>query len=143
MALGGRSRTAPDTLRRRLRALLYAWIARAAGVSRTERRPLWQDLYRGYDIRGRYPLEIDPRTARRLGVAVARAFPGPFLIGRDTRRESERFARELERGLRSEGTFVERIGIVPTPEVAFLARSRRSFGLAVTPSHKSVGYVCR
>lgn len=101
----------------------------------------WETIFRGYDIRGLYPQEIDPAVASRLGRALGRALRGPFFIGRDTRRESKNFAQELEGGLRSEGARVDRLGIVPTPEVAFLARRWEGFGLAVTPSHNAVGYV--
>ena len=101
----------------------------------------WEDIFRGYDIRGLYPGEIDPVVARRLGRALGRALPGPFLIGRDSRRESERFAHELEKGLHFWNARVDLLGVVPTPEVAFLARRTRGFGLAVTPSHNAVGYV--
>jgi phosphomannomutase len=110
-------------------------------VSPAAVRVRWEDIFRGYDIRGLYPREIDPSTARRLGRALGRALPGPFLLGRDTRRESESFARELEKGLRSQGARVALLGIVPTPEVAFLAGRSKGFGLAVTPSHNAVGYV--
>ena len=101
----------------------------------------WEDIFRGYDIRGRYPSEIDPETARRVGWALGRALPGPFLLGRDTRRESVRFSLHLSHGLRSSGARVRLIGVVPTPEVAFLAGRREAFGLAVTPSHNPLGYV--
>ncbi len=40
-----------------------------------------------------------------------------------------------------EGSRVDLLGIVPTPEVAFLARRWKRFGLSVTPSHNAVGYV--
>ena len=101
----------------------------------------WEDVFRGYDIRGLYPSAIDPEIARRLGAALARSLRGPFLIGRDTRRESKGFARDVVRGLRSGGARVELLGITPTPEVAFLARHRSAVGIAVTPSHNALGYV--
>ena len=104
-------------------------------------RVRWEDIFRGYDIRGRYPREIDAELARRLGRAVGRALPGPFLLGRDTRRESDVFARELTKGLRSQGAHVDSLGIMPTPEVAFQSRRWKVFGLAVTPSHNPLGYV--
>jgi phosphomannomutase len=101
----------------------------------------WEDLFRGYDIRARYPSEIGPKTAKRLGRALGRALPGPFLLGRDSRSGSASLSREVETGLRSVGARIDRLGIVPTPEVAFLAHHLRQLGLAVTPSHNAVGYV--
>ena len=104
-------------------------------------RPRWEELFRGYDIRGRYPEQIDDAVAHLLGVAVAQAFPGPFIIGRDVRRESAQAAKAVEAGIRSTGRSSEYVGVVPTPMVAFLARHRSSFGLSVTPSHNVLGYV--
>lgn len=122
-------------------SVLYEDVARDVVSSSDPARVRWQDLFRGYDIRGRYPQDIDPPAARRIGRAIARGLPGPFVIGWDTRNESHRFARELVRGLLSEGARLQGIGMVPTPEVAYLARHWRSFGLAVTPSHNALGYV--
>ncbi|MGI0155861.1 MAG: hypothetical protein ACREDE_06990, partial [Thermoplasmata archaeon] len=104
-------------------------------------RRRWEELFRGYDIRGRYPEEIDARTARELGRAVGRSLPGPFLMGRDARRESAWFARELERGLGSSGVHVAPLGVVPTPAIGYHARRSKAYGLALTPSHNAVGYV--
>ena len=109
--------------------------------SSLDRRARWEEIFRGYDVRGRYPEELDRATARCLGWSLGRSIPGPFLVGRDTRWESEEFERALLDGLRSTGTRVEVLGIVPTPTVAFLARARRRPGLAVTPSHNALGFV--
>ncbi|MGC2360011.1 MAG: hypothetical protein WA691_06890 [Thermoplasmata archaeon] len=110
-------------------------------MRRTADRAEWEEIFRGYDIRGLYPREIGPTIARRLGYALGRALPGPFLVGRDTRRASKSFALGLRVGLRSAGARLDDVGIVPTPEVAFLAGRFRRYGLAVTPSHNPLGYV--
>jgi len=98
-------------------------------------------FFHAYDVRGRFPSEIDASAALELGRAVARAFPGPAVLGRDTRAESVPFSRLLVRGLTAEGSPVTRIGIVPTPVVAFAAANWRMLGLSATPSHNAVGYV--
>jgi phosphomannomutase len=105
------------------------------------RRPQWQEIFQGYDVRGRYPSPISPSIGRRLGSALARALPGPFLIGRDTRKESEQLERALVRGLRTSRAPVIRLGIAPTPEIAFHARRGKHPGLVVTPSHNPLGFV--
>lgn len=109
-------------------------------MTRSMPSPRWEEVFQGYDVRGRYPRPVGPATGRRLGEALARALHGPFLIGRDTRTESERLERALVRGLRAGRARVVRLGIVPTPEVAFHARSGRRLGLAVTPSHNALGF---
>lgn len=103
--------------------------------------PLWEDIFRGYDIRARYPDQLDETVAYSLGQALARALRRPFLVGRDARRESGSVAAAVEAGIRSSGFPVESVGIVPTPAVAFLARQKNIVGICVTPSHNALGYV--
>jgi phosphomannomutase len=59
-------------------------------------------FFHAYDVRARYPAEIDASASVELGRAIARAFPGPLLLGWDTRPESVPFSRSVVRGLRSE-----------------------------------------
>jgi phosphoglucosamine mutase len=97
-------------------------------------------VFREYDIRGRFPEELTPAFGVRLGKAIARRYPGPVFLGRDTRRESEAFLRALGGGLASAGAVARSLGTVPTPFVGFVARRHRAFAFQVTPSHNPVGY---
>jgi phosphomannomutase len=97
-------------------------------------------FFHAYDVRGRYPGELSPTVGERLGRAIARTLPGPFLLARDTRRESAYFETALTHGLERAGAHVTLLGVLPTPTVAFAARWRRRYALAVTPSHNPVGY---
>ena len=88
---------------------------------------------------GQYPL--DHATVRRLGAALVRALPPTseprrVLIGRDTRESGGWIEAELALGASGEGAVVTSAGIVPTPAVAFLARSE-SFdaGVVISASH--------
>ena len=96
---------------------------------------------------GTAPLE--PRTVARVGAAIARAMsPGGvrlqpdngnalrFVIGRDTRESGTWIEEELARGLTSEGATVVSAGVVPTPAVAYLARTEGfDAGIVISASH--------
>ncbi len=95
-------------------------------------------------IAGEPPL--DPTTIFAVGLALAhslrdagekRASSHPAVIlGRDTRESSPWIAATLAAGLRAAGARVESAGIVPTPAVAFLARTHRfDAGVVISASH--------
>ena len=90
-------------------------------------------------IAGESPL--DPTTIYAVGLALghslgkASASPA-VLIGRDTRESSPWIAATLAAGLRQIGVRVESAGIVPTPAVAFLARTHGfQAGVVISASH--------
>ena len=90
-------------------------------------------------IAGESPL--DPTTIYAVGLALghslgkASASPA-VLIGRDTRESSPWIAATLAAGLRQTGVRVESAGIVPTPAVAFLARTHGfQAGVVISASH--------
>ena len=62
-----------------------------------------------------------PEDALRLGLAAARLFGDPVLIGRDTRLSGGMLASALAAGAASGGARVIDAGILPTPGVAALA----------------------
>src|SRR5687768_5701765 len=99
---------------------------------------------------GRAPLE--PRTVARVGAAIVKAMSHGgvrlqpdngsthhrlrFVIGRDTRESGTWIEEELARGLTSEGATVVSAGVVPTPAVAYLARTEGfDAGLVISASH--------
>jgi phosphoglucosamine mutase len=87
---------------------------------------------------GRPPLE--PDTVARVGAALVNAFPAEslhrFVIGRDTRESGTWIENELARGLTSEGATVVSAGVVPTPAVAYLARTEGfDAGIVISASH--------
>src|SRR5690242_11857260 len=90
-------------------------------------------------IAGEYPL--DERTTYAIGQALGRhllkSHPGArVVIGQDTRQSSEWIANSLARGLMSRGVGVESAGVITTPGVAFLARTRDfAAGVVISASH--------
>jgi phosphoglucosamine mutase len=98
-------------------------------------------------VAGRYPL--DPPTVRRLGAALVRALTNPesrtpnpvkFLVGRDTRESGTWIEAELAHGASGEGAVVTSAGVVPTPAIAYLTRTRGyDAGVVISASHNPYG----
>jgi len=84
---------------------------------------------------------LEPVTVARVGAALVRslmdgASPHRFVIGRDTRESGEWIEQELARGLSSGGATVVSAGVVPTPAIAYLARTEGfDAGIVISASH--------
>lgn len=98
--------------------------------------------YFGTDgIRGRINKRpMTAETALRLAIASARTFAPEggreVVIGRDTRRSGEMIEAALIAGLTSMGVTPVRLGVVPTPAVALIARETgAALGFMVSASH--------
>ena len=92
-------------------------------------------------VAGESPLDPTPSIAVGLALGHSlrsdRAARQPaVLLGRDTRESSPWIAATLAAGLRAAGATVESAGIVPTPAVAFLARTHGfQAGVVISASH--------
>jgi phosphoglucosamine mutase len=87
-------------------------------------------------VRGVANEDLKPEDALRLGLAAARLFGGPILIGRDTRLSGEMLSFSLAAGAASGGARVIDLGILPTPGVAALApRLEAAAAGVVSASH--------
>jgi phosphoglucosamine mutase len=90
-------------------------------------------------VAGEYPLDQD--TVYRIGAAIAHHLNSnsrklQVVIGQDPRESSPWIADKLFCGLKSAGAEVASAGVVTTPAVAYLARSRDfSAGIVVSASH--------
>lgn len=91
---------------------------------------------------GKFPL--DPSTIRNIGSSLAgqlaqRTDDSPsIVIGRDTRESGPWIQRELILGARTAGAEIQSAGIIPTPGVAFLARTLGvSAGIVISASHNA------
>jgi len=81
-----------------------------------------------------------PETVARVGASLVKAFGDRarhrFVIGRDTRESGTWIEDELARGLSSEGATVVSAGVVPTPAIAYLARTEGfDAGIVISASH--------
>jgi len=101
------------------------------------RRLFGTDGIRG--IAGQAPLDATSVFAAGLALGHslrnASAEPG-VILGRDTRESSPWIAATVASGLRKAGARVESAGVVPTPAIAFLARTRGfQAGVVISASH--------
>jgi phosphoglucosamine mutase len=102
----------------------------------TARKLFGTDGIRG--IAGEPPL--DARTIYATGLALGHSLRHSakprVILGRDTRESSAWIAATMIAALRETGVRVESAGVVPTPAIAFLARSRGfDAGVVISASH--------
>ena len=87
-------------------------------------------------VRGVANAELTPELVLALGRAAARVLSGRrFLIGRDTRRSGPMLEAAFAAGLASEGVEVDRLGVLPTPAVAWLSAQESVPAAMVSASH--------
>jgi phosphoglucosamine mutase len=80
--------------------------------------------------------ELALRLGRAAGAVLGRGRRERVLIGRDTRASGEMLEAALAAGLCASGVDVVRIGVIPTPGVAYISRYLGAgAGAAVTASH--------
>ena len=84
-----------------------------------------------------------PETVARVGAALVKTMIASdpthrlrYVIGRDTRESGTWIEEELARGLTAEGASVVSAGVVPTPAIAYLARTEGfDAGIVISASH--------
>ena len=90
-------------------------------------------------VRGVANLDLTPELALRLGRAAGHVLGGPghsVIIGRDTRRSGRMLESALAAGLCSVGMDVRLTGHIPTPGLAYLARTEDVVaGAVISASH--------
>lgn len=106
-------------------------------MSQPTRQLFGTDGIRG--VAGEFPLTPASTFAigRALGHDLLRVHPeARVVIGQDTRESSRWIADRVASGLASIGVGVESAGVITTPGVAYLARSRRlAAGVVISASH--------
>jgi len=90
-------------------------------------------------IRGVANIDLRPTMAYALGRAIAHRLArdhGSIVVGQDTRQSGDMFVAAITAGATSLGSDVHRVGVVPTPALAFLAGSgSHAAGIMVSASH--------
>jgi phosphomannomutase len=106
-------------------------------------------IFKAYDVRGRFPTEIDEAFAAKLGRAVG-AFlkPKRVAVGRDVRKSAPAIAQAVIEGLTASGVDVLDLGLCTTPMTYFAVGSLGlDGGVMVTASHNppdDIGFkICR
>lgn len=97
--------------------------------------------FKAYDIRGKYPEEVNEGLAFLVGRAVARYFSASTLIvGRDMRLSSPSLSEKLIEGINFEGTDVVNMGVCTTPMLNFAVASFGfDGGIMISASHNPGG----
>ncbi|MEE6209786.1 phosphopentomutase/phosphoglucosamine mutase [Salarchaeum sp. III] len=90
------------------------------------------DLFGTAGIRGSARERVTPELALAVGRAAG-VDAEEVVLGRDGRETGGALADAMAAGLRSAGADVRRVGVVPTPALAFVSRGRR--GVMLTASH--------
>jgi phosphoglucosamine mutase len=90
-------------------------------------------------IRGIANVDLKPTLAYALGRATAHRLVKPggaLVVGQDTRRSGDMFVAAITAGATSLGVDVHVVGVVPTPALAYLARTGPyAAGIMVSASH--------
>jgi phosphomannomutase len=94
-------------------------------------------IFKTYDIRGRYPEELDEKIAYRVGRAfVTFTQATDVMVGYDARTHSPLLHEALVRGLTDQGANVTDIGLVTTPQtIAMHVLKKHAGAIMVTASH--------
>jgi len=98
-----------------------------------------ENIFRAYDIRGVYGVDLDENVARSVGRALGTFLGGAgrkAAVGYDVRRSSPALKKALIEGLASSGVEVWDVGLVPTPTVYFtISHFSLDGGAIVSASH--------
>ncbi len=99
-----------------------------------------RNIFRGYDIRGIYPIEIDSDTAytigRGFGSYIRSIGKTQAVIGHDNRLSSDELYTALKTGIMESGIDVISLGLVTTPMYYYACIKLKVYsGVMVTASH--------
>ena len=103
------------------------------------------NIFREYDIRGVYPIDLNEDVYFEIGNAIAskcnQLSIDSIVLGRDGRLSGKSLMNALENSLLSNGINVENIGIVTSPLLYYAAKKHSSkSGIMVTGSHNPKEY---
>ena len=99
-----------------------------------------KNIFRGYDIRGIYPTEIDEDTAYTIGLGfgsyIREAGKTTCVVGHDNRLSSPALYDALIQGILSTGVDIISLGLCTTPMYYYACIKLKVFsGVMVTASH--------
>ncbi len=94
-------------------------------------------IFKAYDIRGRYPEELDESTASTIGTAFSRLRgAGTIIVGHDMRLSSSSLSDAFIEGCVAGGSRVTDLGMISTPMLYWaIIREKSDGGAMITASH--------
>lgn len=103
-----------------------------------------KSIFKAYDIRGKYPKEINEKTVEEIaGVLALRFRSGEVVVGHDARKSSSKLYKSAIRGLEKSnlGITLVKVGLITTPLLYFLVnRVGAKGGVMITASHNPKEY---
>lgn len=101
-------------------------------------------IFKAYDIRGRYPEELNEETAAFIAAGIKKIFnKGPVVIARDVRLSSSALYKAVIQGLQTPNFKLQtiKVGLATTPMFYFLVNHYKAGGgIMVTASHNPKNY---
>ncbi|MDP1719197.1 MAG: hypothetical protein Q8L24_02110 [bacterium] len=97
-----------------------------------------RSIFKAYDIRGKYPDEINEKAVAEIAAVLAGHFKrGKVVIGHDARLSSPALYKAASRSLVISNSLLEivPIGRCTTPMFYFTARKLKAAGIMITASH--------
>ena len=91
-------------------------------------------VFKAYDIRGKYPIEIDEEFSYNLGRTLGEKYKN-IIFGIDSRIGSDRIKDYFVTGVLDSNAKVEYAGIISTPLLYFLTKNKFDIGVIATASH--------
>jgi len=99
------------------------------------------EAFKSYDIRGKYPKDINEQFAKDIGASIATLKGQNIVVGADNNISSPEIKTALIQGILSTGTDVTDIGIGPTDMIAYAGKIlNSSCSIMVTASHLGTEY---
>ncbi len=94
-------------------------------------------IFKSYDIRGRYPEEINEKAVFEIAAKLPRILKKRIVVGRDARLSSPRLYQAILKGLaKKSGIKIIAVGVATTPMFYFLVNKLKAGGgVMVTASH--------
>ncbi len=99
-------------------------------------------IFKAYDVRGRYPDEINEEIAYKIGRAYVELLkPKIVVVGRDMRLSSDKLFSALSKGIVDGGSTVLDVGLVSTPMFYYAVNLLKADGgVMITASHNPKEY---
>ena len=103
-----------------------------------------EKVFKRYDVRGRYPEELDEefmeRMGKSLGLFVREKFREEVVVSRDNKDSSKSLKESLIKGLTSTGVNVLDAGVGPTDFAAFHGQRNNTVSAQITSSHMPLNF---
>jgi len=100
------------------------------------------NIFKAYDIRGRYPQEINEKTITEIAFLLAKTFKNKrIIIGHDARLSSPKLYKTLIKEFKNQPLKTINIGLATTPMIYFLVNKLKTDGgIIITASHNPKEY---